>query len=72
MSEGVGSAVLGQAAAAPVDGTGAGAGEGPWVPSHRGHEGSHGAVDEPRSELGPGRMVRPDGGQDPVDSAAPM
>lgn len=73
----MGSAALDQAAAAaaaaaPEDGTGAGADGGPWVPSHRGREGSHGAVDEALGEPGLGRMARPDTSPAPVDSVAPL
>lgn len=46
VSEDVGNAALTQAAAAPVDETGAGADGSPWVPSHMGREGSHVALDE--------------------------
>lgn len=68
----MGSAAQGQAAAAPVDGTGAGADGGPWVPSRRGREGSHGTVDEMWGEPGLGRTARPDESLVPVDSVAPL
>lgn len=68
----MGSAALAQAAAAPVDGTGAGADGSPWALSHRGREGSHGAVDEAWGEPGLGRMAHPDGSPAPVDSVAPL
>lgn len=72
VSGGMGNAALGQAAAAPVDGTGAGADGGPSVLSHRGHEGSHEAVDEAWGEQDLGRMDRPDESLAPVDSVAPL
>lgn len=72
VSGGVGSADLGQVAAAPVDGTGAGTDGGPWVLSHRGREGSHGIVDEAWGEPGLDRMAHPDGNPAPVGSVAPL
>lgn len=72
VSEDVGSAALGQAAAAPVDGTGAGADGGPLVPSRRGREGSHGAVNVAWGEACLGRMAHPDESLAPVDSLAPL
>lgn len=68
----MGSAALAQAAAAPVDGTGADVDGGPWVPSHRGREGSHGAVDEAQGEPGLGRRARFDESPAPGDSVDPM
>lgn len=70
MSEGVDNAVLTQAAA-PGDGTGAGADGGPWVLSHRGREESHAAEDGEWGEQGLGHMAHPDESLAPVDSVVP-